>query len=305
MSRVYVYVGVVLAALTAQANLARAQAFNVDFGMPANKPADTYAAAGLPGVWNSIEGQSGTTYALVGLDGRPTGVTLTQTGATSLLSTSDPSVSGNDAALLNDALITNIAGQEVCLGVHGLQPGMYEVLIYAWMPNAPNVRSRARQDLSTMTIDVGGAWTGTHLEGVTYARWILTIDSSGFLGSHSGIVPGAIASNGAALNAIQIRPLVSGNPDAASSPDAGSTAPDAAIDARISPPGTDGGMNPSANPTGDSGGCAMAGTNSDAAAQGAAVIFLLFLTACAWRRTPPRHAGRFRGASSRRFLQIR
>src|SRR5215831_7065675 len=234
MSRLFVYLGVALAVLVEQENLARAQAFNVDFGMPANKPADTYAAAGLPGVWNSIEGQAGITYPLVGLDGRATGVTLTQTGATSLVQASDPSVSGDDAALLDDALITNIAGQEVCLGIHGLQPGMYEVLIYAWMPNAPTVKSRARQDLSTMTIDVGGAWTGTHVAGVTYARWVLTVDSSGFLGSHSGIVPNALPSNGAALNGVQIRPLTSGNPDAASNPDAGSTTPDAATDARIS-----------------------------------------------------------------------
>src|SRR6516162_3661320 len=158
MSRLLSYL-IALAALVGLEHLARAQAFNIDFGTAANKPAATYAAAGLPGVWNGIEGQSGTTYPLVGLDGQPTSVTLTQSGATSLISMSDPSVTGNDAALLDDALITNIAGQEVCLGIHGLAPGTYEVLIYAWMPNAPSVKSRARQDLSTMTIDVGGAWT--------------------------------------------------------------------------------------------------------------------------------------------------
>ena len=123
-----------------------------------------------------------------------------------------------------------------------------------------------------MTIDVGGAWTGTHVEGVTYARWVLAIDSSGFLGSHSGIVPNALAANGAALNGIQIRPLTAGNPDAASSPDAGSTPPDAAADARVSPPSSDGGTNPSSG-NADSGGCAIAGANGD----GGAVIFLLFL----------------------------
>src|SRR5262249_13512215 len=196
---------------------------------------------------------------------------------------SDPSVSGDDAALLDDALITNIAGQEVCLGIHGLQPGMYEVLIYAWMPNASTVKSRARQDLSTMTIDVGGAWTGTHVAGVTYARWVLMIDSSGFLGSHSGIVPNALAANGAALNGIQIRPLTAGNPDAASSPDAGSTPPDAAIDARVSPPGSDGGTMPSSG-NADSGGCAIAGANGDGGAHGVAVMLLLFVAIAAARR---------------------
>ena len=59
---------------------------------------------------------------------------------------SDPRVSGSrdDAALLNDALITYDPGLESCLFVNGLEPGMYEVTMYAWMPNAPSVFSRVR-----------------------------------------------------------------------------------------------------------------------------------------------------------------
>jgi len=277
-------------ALSAPAAPARGQAFNIDFGGPASKPADTYAAAGLPGVWNSVMGDSSMTYPLVGLDGRPTSVTLSQSGATSFLSASDPSVSGDDAALLNDALITTDPTNEVCLFIHGLQPATYEVLVYAWMPNAPSVKSRVRQDLATMTIDVGGAWTGSHVEGVTYARHMLQIDSAGFLGSHSGIVPGALAANGAALNGIQIRPLVPGGPDAGggSQPDAGPDArpappPDAAADGRTSgpeagPPSGGGGPNP------ESGSCAVAGAGSGGWKGMAGVFFFGILLGSGPRR---------------------
>jgi hypothetical protein len=276
---------------------ARAQSLNVDFGQPANKPSDTYAAAGLPGVWNSIQGAAGPTYNLVGLDGRPTSVTLSQSGSTSLLSASDPSVTGDDAALLNDALITNIAGQETCLFVHGLEPGMYEVLVYAWMPNAPAVKSRVRHDLSTMTQDIGGAWTGAHVQGVTYSRHILTIGSDGFMGSHSGVVPGAVAANGAALNGFQIRKIVTtldggAAPDAATASDAG-VGPGSDAAASGSEAGTTGpvvdasasdapsGQNPDAarpvDPSGTAAGSSGCSSTGDGAGPGAGSLSLAAL----------------------------
>ena len=260
--------GVAAAVVLASGGVARAQSLNVDFGLPPDAPAATYAAAGLPGVWNSIEGDpdgTGMMYPLVALDGSPTAVVLTQIGGTELLSASDPSVSGDDAALLNDALITYTSGLETCLFVNGLEPGTYEVTMYAWMPNAPAVMSRVRHDLATATEDVGGAWPGAHAEGVTYARTILEIPADGFMGSHSGIVPGALAANGAALNGFQLRKIVPGT-DAGPGTDA---APPPGTDAA---PGTDAGVSPgtdAAGPGADAGGgggggsggchCAVAG----------------------------------------------
>src|SRR5437899_3122081 len=144
---------------------AQAQNINVDFGPAAAGPSATYGAAGLPGVWNSIEGQStpSVTYNLVDIYGNPTPVTLSQYGGMSLLTTSDPSVTGDDAALLDDYLITYDPTLESCLFVNGLEPGTYEVLMYAWMPNQPAVFSRVRHDLASMTVDVGGTWTGSHV----------------------------------------------------------------------------------------------------------------------------------------------
>ncbi|HEV8325681.1 MAG TPA: hypothetical protein VG389_28990 [Myxococcota bacterium] len=227
------------------AAVARAQSLNVDFGLPADAPSDTYGAAGLPGVWNSIEGDPNapSAYALVGLDGAPTAVTLYQYGGTYLLSAADPSVSGDDAALLNDALITYDASLESCLFVNGLEPGTYEVTVYAWMPAAPSVLSRVRHDLSATTVDVGGAWTGAHVEGITYARHLLDIPSDGFMGSHSGIVPGASAALGAALNGFQIRKVDCG---VGACTDSGVTGTDAAAAAGTdaAPLGSDAGTVP-------------------------------------------------------------
>jgi len=185
---------------------ASAQSLNVNFGPAGTAPSPTYAAAGLPGVWNNIEGTEGHPYWLVGLDGNPTNVELNQIGAWGLLSAFDPSVSGDDAALLDHALVTYAPpGDEVCLIIDGLEPGRYEVIIYAWMPNAPTVLSRVRQDLSMTTYDVGGAWPGGHVEGITYARHVL--DLTGYLGSHSGVPKNGLPENGAALNGFQLHKL--------------------------------------------------------------------------------------------------
>jgi MYXO-CTERM domain-containing protein len=180
------------------------QSINISFGHDSAGPSPSYAARGAAGVWNSITGVSGSSFDLVAIDGSPSGVTVSQSPTTTTLTTPDPSVDGDDARLLNSGLVTT--GAETCLSFSGFKPGQYEVLIYAWLPNQPTVKSRTRQDEAPSTTDVGGAWTGAHAEGVTYARYVVTVDGSGSLPAHSGLVPGAPMS---ALNGIQIRPLSS------------------------------------------------------------------------------------------------
>jgi hypothetical protein len=178
---------------------------NVNFGPAGATPSPTYGAAGTPGTWNTVTGFAGSAYHLTAADGSP--VTLTQAPTTTDLATSDPSVSGDDATLLNNGLVTT--GLETCLMFSGIASGSYEVFVYAWLPNQPTVKSRTRQDETPSTIDVGGTWTGAHVEGVTYARYVVTVGADGNLPAHSGLVPGAPA---AALNAVQIRPLGSTPP---------------------------------------------------------------------------------------------
>jgi hypothetical protein len=213
----------------------------------------------LAGVWNSIEAEDSprVTYDLVDLEGRPSGVRLHQIGGTEIRSASDPSVSGDDAALMNDALITYTASLESCLFVNGLEPGTYEVITYAWMPNAPEGRARVRHDPSPTVVDVGGAWTGAHVEGITYARHVLEIASDGFLGAHSGIVPGELESDGAALNGIQLRRLVTGPPEVDAGTDAGD--PPGADAARVDAGAGGGGGR-------DGGGCSVTGQASSCTA---------------------------------------
>jgi hypothetical protein len=210
----------VLVVLGTASATAHAQSINVSFGHTSGAPSSSYAAAGAAGVWNAVTGISGPTFTLVDTDGAPTSVTLTQSPTTTVLANPDPSVSGDDAALLDNGLVTN--GAETCLAFSGFQPGTYEVLVYAWLPNQPTMLSRTRQDEAPSTIDVGGAWTGAHAAGITYARYVVTVDASGSLPAHSGLAPNTAL---AALNGVQIRPL-----PATGSPDAGVvTPPDAAV----------------------------------------------------------------------------
>jgi hypothetical protein len=197
--------GVVLLAITAPAS---AQSLNVSF-TAGSGPSSGYAAAGGAGVWNAVTGVAGPSYNLVGIDGSPSGVAMTQSPTTTLITATDASVSGDDATLLDHGLVTT--GAETCLSFNGFQPGSYEVLIYAWLPGQPTVKSRTRQDEAPMTIDVGGAWTGAHVAGVTYARYVVDVGSDGILPAHSGLAPSAPS---AALNGVQIRPLASAGVDA-------------------------------------------------------------------------------------------
>jgi uncharacterized protein (TIGR03382 family) len=194
-------------------------AINVSFGDPSGGgPAATYAAAGAPGTWNRVTGIAGPAYTLVALDGTDAGVSMTQSPTTTLLAGGDASVTGDDAKLLESGLVTT--GAETCLSFTGFAAGTYEVLIYAWVPNGPAVMSRTRQDEAPATKDIGGAWTGAHVEGVTYARYVVDVGSDGVLPAHSGLAPSMPS---AALNGVQIRPLPAGGVDAgATGPDAGS-----------------------------------------------------------------------------------
>ena len=97
--------------LVALAVPAAAQNFNIDVGLPGSEPPSSYAAAGLPGVWNSVTadhiapftpGPTPQDDMLVDLQGNATGVGFHQFGGMELITASDPSVSGSDAALLND-----------------------------------------------------------------------------------------------------------------------------------------------------------------------------------------------------------
>ncbi len=195
-------------ALAALAPITWAQSINIDFAHPGQGPSGRYAAAGLPGEWNVIEAvDPQIEYSLFDLYGQPTSVVVDQFGGTEILDAAlgapgDPD--GNDRAVLKDALITH-TNIETCLFFNGFEPGVYEVITYAWMPDEPTIQSNVHVDTNPLFTRVGGAWPGEQRERVTYARHI--VETLGFLGPHSGVPPGGDFGIGAALNAMQIRKL--------------------------------------------------------------------------------------------------
>lgn len=192
---------------------AAAQSFNIDFGPPGAGPPDRYAAAGRAGHWISVPGTQGVTvFNLVDVDGNVTAASFNQIGGTATLFVDDPAVSGDDATLLEDFLITHTP-VENCIFFQGLEPGTYEVIVYAWMPAQPSIDSRTRvdQEPGVPTFLVGGAWPGGHQLLVTYSIHTALVASggpgAGALGLHSGVPPGGDFGAGAALNGLQIRRL--------------------------------------------------------------------------------------------------
>lgn len=193
--------------LLAVCSPAAAQSINIDLGTSGTEPPDYYRAAGMPGTWNKFEAVSTTTtYDLVGLDGQLTGATVRQYGGTEIVTVplgGAGQPGGADATLLGDALVTHTT-IENCLFFNGLQNGLYEVTSYAWMPTAPATQTQVHIDTNPTTLMVGGAWTGTHEEPVTFVRHYVGV-TSGFLGPHSGVPPGGDYGIGAPLNGIQLR----------------------------------------------------------------------------------------------------
>ena len=196
----------VSAALFAFAPASHAQnAINIALGPPGSAPSASYAAAGLPGVWNDIGLTAiGQRVPLVGLNGNPIAADLRQVGATSVLQSNDPATSGDDEALLDSMVLSFCNPLDACYWIDNLANGEYLVILYALTPNNASLLSPVRVDNGTPgSTPVGGTWTGTHVQGVSYQSFVVTITSNE-IGLHSGIPGGNIQSG---LNGVQIRPL--------------------------------------------------------------------------------------------------
>ncbi len=189
---------------------ASAQSFNIDFTRDGDAPSAAYAGAGQAGFWNAVDPPNfGGVIPINGLDGAPTGVTIVNLGGAELPTFPGPIANeGDDRSLMNDCLITRSATLESCIFFAGLEPGTYEVTIYAWMPEAPGVLSWATVDEAPGTGQlVGGEWPGQHELGVTYSQHTAEVLEDGRLRTHSGVAAGANPALGAAFNGIQIRLL--------------------------------------------------------------------------------------------------
>lgn len=181
-----------------------AQSINVDFGA-GTPPADSYAAAGAAGYWNVIGVLPPYVIApLEDIHGAPIAAEIYMYGGTDMLSTNNPALSGDDSALMNDMLIGHNDPVDECLWIDKLIDDQYEVLIYAMTPDDSSRLCRVRVDNgSPGPTSVGGAWPGTHEEGVTYERFVVQT-SGGVIAFHSGLYGGYFQSG---MNGVQIRPI--------------------------------------------------------------------------------------------------
>ncbi|MFM9994603.1 MAG: hypothetical protein ACKVU4_02255 [Phycisphaerales bacterium] len=187
----------------AVASDARAQAFNIDFGPAGSAPSASYAAAGVAGAWNPVPLlEPWLRTPLVSVSGAASTAQLYMFGCDSSFAADDPLTLGDDGALMDDMLISFNSPVDACIWVEGLPNGTYEVLTYAMTPGLPTELHRVRVDNATTgPVMIGGAWPGTHVECVTYARHTVTI-TGGVIGLHSGLWGANITSG---INGIQVR----------------------------------------------------------------------------------------------------
>ena len=183
---------------------ALAQSFNIEFGAPETVPPHTYAAAALPGHWNSFESHPASArFPLLNRHGQPSNARIYNIGATAILSHDIPSTAEGDAALMDDMILSFNNPIDACIWVEGLRAGTYEVFTYALTPDDSTLLSRVRVDFGAPgPVMVGGEWPGHHAQPTTYARHTVTVSfNGGNIGLHSGLLGGNIQSG---INGIQI-----------------------------------------------------------------------------------------------------
>jgi len=189
-----------------------AQSFNVEFGTPETSPSDTYAAAGLPGMWNTFGAMPNfMRFPLLGLDGQPIAADIMNIGFDIIESADNVSTFGNNESLLDDCFTSFNDPIDGCIFLRFLEPGDYQVIMYALAPDDDSLQSRLRIDQNEEEpVFVGGQWVGVHQEGMSYMTQIATVGSDGRLDMHSGLPSGNLRS---ILNGFQVIQLASCEPD--------------------------------------------------------------------------------------------
>jgi hypothetical protein len=185
-----------------------AQSFNIDCGddsgvagISAGVPPSTYgAAAAQPGFWNTAS--AAFTWVVPGgvkdLNNMPTSVTtscvLTGNSVGNFYS-DNPATFGDDAKLLDDCQDVGNGGVPSSLTwtFSGLTNGCYDIYVYAWAPdNAAFVTFVEDPNMPGVGTVVGGAYTGSLVQGAQYARYSVQITT--------GMLTINVTSNGALAN---------------------------------------------------------------------------------------------------------
>jgi len=183
-------VGLGVAVVTVTSGFASAQSLNVDFDWPlgggAGVPSAAYgAAANQAGVWNGVGFTLANPgpFALVNLAGAPTGVLISQQGATGSLNYFNNITTGDFDRLIDDALF---AQGPYSITFSGLQPGQYTVYTYGISPTGSGGSERNAITIAgagmPATQSVGGPTpSNTFTAGLTHSIHTLTVNQSGLL----------------------------------------------------------------------------------------------------------------------------
>lgn len=157
--------------------LCAAQNLNIDFGSTfqgPGAPSAAYAgAAGQAGVWNTVSNFQLYGTPLLDLLG-DTAAAFVEGGFYNVASTSggdNPLTTGDDEALLDDwaRLSPSSPFTTQSIRILGLQSGTYDVYVYSFNASNPSTVSEVLVE-GRLALIGGSDWTGTHVEGVTYAR---------------------------------------------------------------------------------------------------------------------------------------
>jgi len=165
------------AALALCAAGASAQTFLLDLGPERDVPFFTYGAgANVPGYWYGEAGPFDSPQFLIDKFGMFTSVTVRAATAPPILDGDDGGTSGDDDALCDDGARCGLSGGFDLWEFRGLKSGVYHLYTYAFTPNAPEDRVIVDvvRSIDPPTL-VGGAWPGTHVEGITFSRHRLLV----------------------------------------------------------------------------------------------------------------------------------
>ena len=153
---------------------ASGQSINIDWGEQFGSPGSDYPGAGRAGLWNSLHGDP-VRQALVGLDGSALAASATFEPGTITFGQNHVGTSGNDEALLDDA-VGGLADVVGTVTLEGLLPGDYLIHTFAWVIWDPNNSVWVWLNDEPQPQVIGGPWPGSVQLGVTHATHEIHID---------------------------------------------------------------------------------------------------------------------------------
>lgn len=186
----------------ASASPALAQASNIDihnfYGTPSSALG---AAASQPGVWNAVPATAAVT-PLVDLAGSATSATISVSGLAVGYNFDNAGTAGDDQALMDD--ISDPSPSGATWTISGLLAGNYVLITYAWAPDNAVFRSRvAVAGSSDLAQDIGGAWSGGYVLGVTHALHHVSVAAGGSIAATITVPTGG---QFASVNGFQVVP---------------------------------------------------------------------------------------------------